>query len=350
MTVPWRRFVRPVILVVLSLVVARILIRLVGGVDWGEVASALTRVSWTALPVLIGLLLVRQAFNAVPLARFVPGLGWWRSAQNDVTANLMGTVTPPPGDVVIRVAMFKSWGVNPLDGMAGVTLNMLTFYVIRFAAPALGLVVLLRQELAASRVWLAIGSLAIAIAIVVTLILISRGERLAYLIGYTAGRVAARVRESADPQQWGSAVMDFRGRMSTRLTRGLPVSLLALAAMVISDSLILLSALRAVGVPWDALSAVWILGAFFIAYPLTALPLAGLGVLDAALVVAFVEIAGSAFEPEIVAGFVVWRVVTIGGPLLLGLLALAFWRLRATSANSRDAPPTAPTITGRASK
>lgn len=60
--------------------------------------------------------------------------------------------------------------------------------------------------------------------------------------------------------------------------------------------------------------------------PLTALPLAGLGVLDAALVVVFVDVAGVSLEPEIVAGFIVWRVITIGGPLLLGLLALWRWR------------------------
>jgi uncharacterized membrane protein YbhN (UPF0104 family) len=79
-------------------------------------------------------------------------------------------------------------------------------------------------------------------------------------------------------------------------------------------------------VPADARSIVWILGAFLIAYPLTALPLAGLGVLDAALVVVFVDVAGVSLEPEIVAGFIVWRVITIGGPLLLGLLALWRWR------------------------
>lgn len=324
----WKRLIRPIILVVVSLVAGRIIIGLVGSVDWAQVGSALGRLSWTAVPVLIALLLIRQAFNAVPLAKFVPGLGWWRSAQNDVTANLIGTVAPPPGDVVIRVSMFKSWDLNPVDAMAGVTLNSLTFYVIRFAVPALGLVVLVGEELAAGRAWLAAGSLLIAALIVVALILVSRGERLAFLLGYTAGRVAARVREGADPEHWGEAVLDFRGRMSTRLARGLPMSLLALACMVIADGFVLMAALRSVGVPASALPIVWVLGAFLIAYPLTALPLAGLGILDAALIVAYVDVAGQALEPEIIAGFVVWRVVTIGGPLLLGLAALLAWRWR----------------------
>jgi hypothetical protein len=57
-----------------------------------------------------------------------------------------------------------------------------------------------------------------------------------------------------------------------------------------------------------------------------ALPLAGLGVLDAALVVAYTETAGAAAEPEIVAALVVWRVVTLIGTLLLGALTFGWWR------------------------
>lgn len=314
-----------------SLLAGRIVIGLVGSVEWSQVGAALGRLSWTAIPLLIALLFVRQGFNAVPLSRFVAGLGWWRSVQNDVTANLIGTVAPPPGDVVIRVSMFRSWGINPVDGMAGVTLNSLTFYVIRFAVPSLGLVLLVGEELAAGRVWLAIGSLAVSAIIVVALILVSRGDRLAFLVGRTAGRVAARFREEADPDRWAEAVLDFRARMSTRLTRGLPTSLLALAAMVVADGFILLTALRTIGVPAEALPLVWVLGAFLIAYPLTAMPLAGLGILDAALIVVYVEVAGAALESEIIAAFIVWRVITLGGPLVLGLISLSWWRWRTRS-------------------
>lgn len=324
----WKRVLRPLLLIAVSLVAGWILIGLIGSVDWQQVTAALGQLSWASVPILVALLLVRQGFNAVPLARFVAGLGWWRSVQNDVTANLIGTVAPPPGDVVIRVSMFRSWGINPVDGMAGVTLNSLTFYVIRFAVPSLGLIVLIGEELAAGRVWLAAASLAIAAVIVVALILVSRGDRLAFLVGKTAGRVAARFKEEADPETWASAVLDFRERMSTRLTRGLPTSLLALTAMVIADGLILLTALRAVGVSGEYLPVVWVMGAFLIAYPLTAMPLAGLGLLDAALIVVYVDVAGSALESQIIAGFVVWRVLTLGGPLLLGLVSLSWWRWR----------------------
>ena len=63
--------------------------------------------------------------------------------------------------------------------------------------------------------------------------------------------------------------------------------------MVLADALVLLVALRASGVPASALSLVDVLGAFLLAYPLTLLPLFGLGVLDAVLLGAWVTVGAS---------------------------------------------------------
>ena len=85
--------VRPV---VFSFLVARVLVSLVGSVDWQQVVTTLRKVSGVQVPLLLALLVLRQSLNAVPLSVFVPGLGW-RALQNDLTANLVGTVAPPPG-------------------------------------------------------------------------------------------------------------------------------------------------------------------------------------------------------------------------------------------------------------
>lgn len=322
----WRLLVRPALFLVLSFLVARILISLVGSVDWQQVVAALGQVGWVEAPALIALLVLRQSLNAVPLAVFVPGLGLWRGLQNDLTANLVGTVAPPPGDVVVRVSMFTSWGIPAVDGLPGVTLNSLTFYVIRFSVPVVGVVLLTGDGLAGSRIWLAVGSLVVACLMVVALVLVSRGEQAARRLGVAVAGLMSRFRDGVEPEEWGEKVADFRETMSTRLERGLPPSLLSLFAMVVVDGLIVLLALRLVGVPGDLLPPLLVLGTFLMVYPLTALPLAGLGVLDAALVVAFTEVAGTAYEPEIVAGLVLWRVVTILGALVLGCLTFGWWR------------------------
>jgi len=321
----WVLLVRPLLALVLSLLVARLLISLVGSVDWQQVATALGQLGWAQAPLLLALLLTRQAFNSVPLAVFVPGLGFMKGFQNDLSANLVGTVAPPPGDVYVRIAMFRSWGISPVDGMPGVTLNSLAFYVIRFSIPVLGVLMLIGEDLSSTQIWLAVLSLVVAAVIVGTLLLVSRGERFARLIGRRAALIAAHFREGVDAESWAEAVTGFRERMSTRLVRGLPPALAALAAMVVTDGVIVLVSLRFVGVGASSLPMVIVLGGFFVAYPLTVLPLAGLGVLDAALVVAYTETAGAAAEPEIVAALVVWRVLTLIGTLCLGALTFGRW-------------------------
>lgn len=322
----YRRFIKPLLIAVVGLAVGWIVINLVGSINWAEVGAALSRLAWWQVLPLAGLLLLRQLFNAVPLTRFVPGLSTTHSLQNDLSANLVATVAPPPGDVVLRVSMFSSWGISPVDGMAGVTLNMLTFYAVRFLAPVIGLVLLIPGEIDRGQLVLATISALVAVAVIVGLVLVLRGDRMAALLGRTAGRVVKRFRSSVDPEAWALSVVDFSARMSQTLKSGLLPSMLALEAMLFVDAAILLVALRFVGVDSSALSPLDVWAAFLIAYPLTLLPFFGLGVLDAALASAWVEIAGQEFEPEILAGLAVWRVTTLLGTLGLGVIALGLWR------------------------
>ena len=220
----------------------------------------------------------------------------------------------------MRVSMFKSWGIKAVDGMPGVTLNSLVFYVIRFSVPIVGVLLLLGEGLAGSRIWLAVGSLIVACLMVAGLVLVSRGERAARLVGTKVARVVSRFRDGVDPEAWGrrsrrSATLDVDAARPRA-----PAVAASLFAMVLVDGLIVLLSLRMVGVPGSLVPPLLVLGTFLVVYPFTALPLAGLGVLDAALVVAFTEVAGVAYEPEIVAGLALWRVVTILGALVLGCL------------------------------
>ncbi len=320
---PW---LRPLLLVLASVVVAWIVVGFVGAIDWSQVAESFSRLSITSMLLLILGLLARQAFNAIPLSRFVPELTWRKSVQNDLGANVVGTFTPPPSDVVLRVSMFNSWHINPVDGMAGVTLNTITFYTVRFFAPVLGILILATQEVERGQVVTAVLSALVAAGVIGSLVAVMRGDAMAAWVGRTAARIAGKVKDGIDEDAWSLAVVDFRGRMNENLRAGLVPSLLALVAMVLCDALILLMSLRFVGVDAAQLSTVDVVAGFLLVYPLTLMPLAGLGVLDASLLAAYTGIAGLAWEAEIVAALVVWRTITIGGPLILGALSVAWWQ------------------------
>ena len=107
--------------------------------------------------------------------------------------------------------------------------------------------------------------------------------------------------------------------------------------MVVFDAAILLLALRFVGVPAGPLPAVEVVSAFLVVYPLTLFPLQGIGIVDATLLAILTEIAGLPWEPEIIAGLVVYRIITLGGPLALGAVAIVHWRSTAGRAADRQA-------------
>jgi hypothetical protein len=338
------RLLRWVIIAVIAVFAWFALEGLVGRVDWRGVADAFSGLPlWVLAPLLL-VLLVRQLLNAVPLVYYVPGLGVVRSALSDTTANLVATFTPPPGDIVLRVAMFRSWRLDPVAGMTGVTLNSAKFYAIRFVAPVLGLI-LLGGYGATRRQWLlALACALIAFVLLGGLVLMLRSDAMARWLGRTAGRVVRRFRKGTDPEAWAAALVTLRATAADAVRRGLLPSMVALVGMVLADATILAVAVRAVGVPAADLPLLEIYAALLLIYPLTLLPLFGLGVLDAVLVAALTTAAGVALEADLIAAAVIWRVVTIVGTLALGLLTLAIWRLTTRGTTPDLAADPAPDI------
>ena len=328
---PW---LRPVVVVVIVLVCGWLASTFLGAIDWSSVGEALGRLTVWQLLALLGVLLVRQTFNALPLALFIDGLGAGRALLSDLVASVTAVVAPPPGDMVIRVAMFRGWGIEASRGLAGATMNMVVFYVNRFAAPLIGLAVLAVLGSGTPPVAGAVVSIAIAVVLAVVVSLTVRREQFAARLGRTAANIVRRVRSSVDPDAWVRSSTGFQQHIVADYRRAFPRSLLALSAMVLSDACILLLAIRFVGVPAEAVPAYEVIGIFFLAYPLTLPPMMGLGIYDVVLLGAFMEIGGDALEPELVAALTVWRAVTILGPVMLGGVVTLVWRRRLGAATA----------------
>lgn len=103
--------------------------------------------------------------------------------------------------------------------------------------------------------------------------------------------------------------------------------------MVAVDALMIVLALRFTGVSAAEVPAIEVLVAFLVAYPLTLFPFSGLGFLDAVVIATLLALEASADEASLVAGFVVWRAVTIAGPLVLGALSAGAWKLEVLRAS-----------------
>jgi len=285
-------------------------------------------------------LAVRQVLNATPLALFIEGLGLPRAVQSDQAATLTSTIAPPPSDMVLRLAMFASWRIPIAEGMAGALMNILTFYATRFTVPIIGLVLVLASEAPYHSIyaWTALLGGAVGAFILGLLWAVLRRESTAIWIASTAGRLWSRVRPSATTDTWPASAVDFRVHVVSRARRGIPISLLALVVMVVVDGLLLALCLRFVGVSAADVSTVAVVGVFLTAYPLTLFPLAGLGILDATVLAALVDIGGIAIEPDLVAGLVLYRVTTLLTPMLFGVASIAWWRRTQREKEHVDVP------------
>jgi putative heme transporter len=276
--------------------------------------------------------------NGAPLALFVPGLGVRRALTNDLSANLVATMGPPPADLVLRMAMFSRWGIGLSSATSGLTLNMLTYYVARFAAPILGFVIaLVTVGYHSGYALSAVTSGAVAAAIVAGLVIVSRGERTAAAVGRLAGRAGHRVAPSrVDPDRWSAALMEFQTRSGERLRRSSGWAGLNLVGLLLVEGILLVLCLRFVGVPAAQVPAAEAVVVLLLSYPLTALPFAGLGVLDTAITVVLAEDENVDIA-AVVAALVIWRVCLLLVPLLFGGLCLLVWRRRGAPATGDPA-------------
>ena len=169
----------------------------------------------------------------------------------------------------------------------------------------------------------------------VGVLLVVRSERLARWTGSRAAGFAGRVRPSLDTRSWADACADFRLNIASRFHTGFPRSLVALCGMLAADLALLVAALRFVGLTGAEVGTLDIAIAYLFAYPFTLMPFSGIGVVDALIVAGLVEVGGVQIEAEALAGLLVWRIFTIGGPVLLGLAALVWWR---RTVGARQAP------------
>lgn len=347
MSTPPRRRIRAAVFQLLgwAAVVALVwfFVGVLRGVDWFAVGASMRRLAWWQAVTLLLLVALRATLGSAPLAFFTVGLGLPKAIANDLVGNLAATVTPAPADIVARAALFRAWGVDVGQGMAGLVLNSVLFYVVRLAAPVAGAVLMLWTVGDGGGLSWPAALSGLASATIFTILVIgSRSSASAAAVGRILGSVAHRVKKSLPgPETMAEKVVEFHGRIAERWLKYWPHALLSLTAMVLVESTILVFAIRFVGVSPSQAPTFVIVAAFLSVYLLMATPFLGLGVLDAAVVTIIAD-RTPADASELVAGLIIWRVCVQLVPLLAGaatLLSVRSSGRRKPSSGPADADP-----------
>ena len=295
---------------------------------WAAIA-AMTWIELVGLAVIAAWNLVTYAFVWMTVA---PGLRFGRAmVMTQATTAITNTV--PAGSAIgigMTYAMLGSWGFSRGRTTIAVLVSGVWNAFAKLAIPVLALaLVALQGNASATRVTAALVGIGGLIAAVVVFALMLRSERMAEKVGITAGRVVSKLLaliRRPPVQGWEIATVKFRSRTIDLLEhRWLPIT----AATVVSHLslyLVLLFCLWDVGVSnaevnWAEVLAVFAFARLFTAIPLTP---GGAGVVEAVLITGLTAAGGD--KLEVVAAVLVYRALTWGLPILVGIFCLLWWR------------------------
>lgn len=314
------------LLAVVAVAIVIAIVRTVRQIDVGSVVEALTRLPWWSAAILLALLLVRQVLNAAPLAIYLPEAGLYRASVNDLSASTAAAFAPAPSDMVLRVTMFRSWGFDGNRALAATAMNALTFFIARFSAPLLGFILFPLLHVPPGLRLLDLVSLLVAAALIVSIIVLTRGEAAAAHLGELLGKGVRLVRRGTDPTAWADMLRSFQQHLTAGFSHRFPRALGVSYAMMLTDLTIFTLCLRFLGVGSQDAGLADIAAAYFFAFPLTMFPAQGLGVMDAAMLGSLSETVGPHVIEPALAAALVWRTFTVAGPFLLGLIAMVLWK------------------------
>jgi uncharacterized membrane protein YbhN (UPF0104 family) len=273
-------------------------------IDYQDVWDALAELDVWEVAALLGLGLARVATEALMYRAFLPGPSLWRATEAYLSSNLAGQVLPPPAPSVVQYGYFRGGGYGP-DAAGLAALGSFLFPTIgRLLLPVVALVLLLATGEVNDSLLLA-GEISLVVTVLAGVAGYSflRAERAARWLGAKLQRPLSwtLIRLKRDPiENAAGHAAQLRTSTLAVLRQGWALGSIGVSANLLITYLILLAALRFVGVSGNELAAADVFAAFAIAFwagavlPITG---SGLGVVDAVLIAALIELSSGAFTP-----------------------------------------------------
>ena len=336
---PTRTALRAAISLVLIVAIFYYLLK---DISLADVWSAITAMTWGELAILALVAIWNLITYVFVWMTVTPGLTAGRAMlMTQATTAITNTV--PAGSAIgvgMTYAMLGSWGFSRSRTTIAVLVSGVWNAFAKLALPVLALaLVALQGNASAARVTAAALGIGGLIAAIVVFALMLRSEHMAERIGILAGRFVSRllaVVRRPPVQGWEIATVKFRNRTVDLLEHGwVPITAATLVSHL-SLYLVLLTCLRDVGVSNAEVNWAEVLAVFAFARLATAVPITpgGAGVVEAVLITGLTAAGGD--KPEVVAAVLVYRALTWGLPILVGVICLIWWRRQSLTAPAAD--------------
>jgi putative heme transporter len=310
--------------------------------DPAQMWTAISAMTWLELAIL-GLLAVWNLCTyAFVWMSVTPGLGFWRAmVMTQATTAVANTV--PAGSAIgigMTYGMLGSWGYSRSRSTTAVLVSGVWNSFIKLGMPVLALaLVALQGGATGGRVLAALLGIAGLVAAIVVFALLLRSQDQARRFGLLAGRAASRLLGLVGRppvQGWELATVKFRSRTVDLVEhRWIAITATSLISHL-SLYLVLLVALRDVGVSDAEVGWAEVLAVFAFARLATAIPLTpgGLGFVEGVLAIGLVGAGGD--PDQVAAAILVYRALTWALPILVGIGCYLWWRRRTWTATPQD--------------
>ncbi|MGD2051054.1 MAG: YbhN family protein [Acidimicrobiia bacterium] len=321
--------------------------------SYQDVWATIRAMTWLEIATLVAVGIWNLATYWFVLVEVLPGLTLPQAAVANQASTAIANTLPGGGALGVGVtyAMYSSWGFGSEAFALSALVSGVWNNFVKLGMPVVALVLLaVFGDVNAALVTASLAGMAVLVGAVVLFGLMLRSERLAQRIGEALGRIVSRFRallRKPPVRTWGAAARRFRTDTRDLLKDrwfGLTVATLI---SHISLYLVLLVALRHVGVSEAEVSWVRVLAAFAFVRLISALPVTpgGLGVVELGYAAALSIGVDAATRAQIVAAVLVFRFITYALPIPLGASAYLFWRRkrswRRDAVVARDAVPVA---------
>jgi uncharacterized protein (TIRG00374 family) len=261
-----------------------------------------------------------------------PGRSFWRAmAMTQATTAVANTV--PAGSAIgigMTYGMLGSWGYSRSRTTTAVLVSGVWNSFIKLGLPVLALaLVALQGSASGRRVIAAVVGIAGLVGAIVVFALMLRSEEQARRFGLLAGRVASRVLglvRRPPVAGWELATVKFRTRTLGLVEhRWVPITVTSLVSHL-SLYLVLLVALRDVGVSDAEVGWAEVLAVFAFARLATAIPITpgGAGLVEVVMIAGLVGAGGD--KAEVAAAVLIYRALTWALPILVGIVCYLWWR------------------------
>jgi uncharacterized membrane protein YbhN (UPF0104 family) len=304
--------------------------------DYRDVWQTIRAMTWLELSTLGAVALWNLASYWPVLTAAQPGLHTPEAAVSNLASTAVANTLPGGAALGLGVTatMQYSWGIPVSDMALASVISGIWNNYLKLGLPIVALALLtVTGDAGAGLATAAVIGVLVLVAAVAALVLLLRSERLAGMVGRVSERVAnvvLRLVHRGPVEGWEERAQGFRAHVIGVVAHRWGRLTVTTIISHVSLYLVLLVALRNVGISQAEVSWVAVLAAFAFIRLLSAVPITpgGLGVVELGLTAAIGSGLTAGEKNQVAAAVLLFRALTWFAPIPLGVGAWVFWRLR----------------------